>query len=185
MNISSDINNKISDFLNLEDLENASKSLEYNNDFNANLLKKQELFETWLKKQPIVNKNNTSTIKIRNFIYDSKTELYLRELDNVTRKYIHKLSSCAGLKTKSIGDDYYEKDMIITKPPDYKFDSTSIMDIKTLNEKIPIRMIECDMCSTDINVKEALYNYRGIGPLCESCVESDHELAGLKWENIY
>ena len=75
--------------------------------------------------------------------------------------------------------------MIITKPENYKFDSNSIMDIKTLNDQIPIRMIECDMCGTDINVKEALYNYRGIGPLCENCVESDCELAGLKWENIY
>ena len=185
MNISVDINNKISNFLNLEDLEKVGNTLTANNDFNINYLKQKNIFETWLKKLPLVNNNNALVIAIRNFIYDYKTELYLYKLDNVSRKYVHKLSSCAGLKTKSIGQDYYEKDMVITKPENYKFDSNSVMDIKTLKNKIPIRMIECDMCNMDINIKEALYNYRGIGPLCESCIENDEELAGLKWENIH
>jgi hypothetical protein len=161
MNTNRDINNTISDFLNLEDLEKVAKSQKANNDFRINLLKKKNLFDVWLKKQPVVNKDNVKTIAIRNFIYGSENKLYLYELDNVQRKYIHVLSLCAGLKSESVGKNYYKKNMIISKGENYKFNSESTMDVKTLNDVKPIRIIECDICGADINRKDALYNYRG------------------------
>lgn len=40
----------------------------------------------------------------------------------------------------------------------------------------------CEGCGTGLDAWQALYNYHGLGPYCQECIDDDDELEGLKWE---
>jgi hypothetical protein len=70
----------------------------------------------------------------------------------------------------------------VSKPAGWSMDWTP-SKTRRLSKKTKKRTA-CDECGDSLDACQALYNWRGFGPLCEQCVNGDPELEGMKWETL-
>ena len=145
------------------------------------------------KKQKFVDVDE----KIGQFVADDSSTLVMENLESVVRLWIHQRARQAGLKSNSScgRERGYVKTLTLTKPdgwtlPDVPLDILkSSPKPKKVNVNAEIRHAKmeawrttCELCYNTLDAYTALYNWRGIGPYCEDCIEEDANLAGLKWE---
>ena len=127
--------------------------------------------------------------RFKQFTLDKSSNLRFEKVNSQDRFWIHTRADQLGMFSQSISnkEDKTVKDIIITKPNSWVFDSKRVVQPKSSAHEKKVTVMKswkttCDNCSTSLDAYSALYNWRGLGPLCEECIENDDELNGLKWE---
>lgn len=126
------------------------------------------------------NKEKSKEIIISKLIElkDQKKNVIIKNLDNISRKFIHELVQKEKIHSRAINRRKENIADLEISCEIFKYNG-----IKKPHWRKTWRG-ECSECSTELTIQEAIFNWRWSSPFCEECVENDEELNGLKWEKI-
>jgi len=110
-----------------------------------------------------------------------KKTVIIRNLDNIDRKFIHILAQKEDIYSRAINRKKNKNK--ITGIADLEISSER--EIQPLLPRVNWKG-ECSVCSTNLTLDEAVFNWRLPYPFCEECVKNNEELSCYKWEkSIY
>jgi hypothetical protein len=138
------------------------------------------LWDKWVRDSTSPSRSNESIYidldhKLGRLVIGDAEHLVIPNLTRAQRFWVHARASQLKLASATTSNM-----LRVTKPADWSMDWAP-SKARILSKKTA-RRTACDVCGDTLEARQALYNWRGVGPLCETCVNADPELAGWKWE---